>query len=79
MEMNDKLKKIPEYDVLGKQCWNPQGVAQAVGVHKNTVLRWIKKTMEGSLNLPIMRAPVDGSNVYIPIDDFLVWYGYTQN
>lgn len=79
MQMNDTLKAIEVHNILGRQCWDTKGVAKAVGVHRNTVLKWIRKTAEGKLDFPFMRAPVKNSDVYIPIDDFLEWYGYTQN
>lgn len=73
--------KVPEVTgktrtVLGKECWTPKQAAEAVGVNRNTILNWARKTKKGELDMPLLSAPIKRSAVYVPIDEFLDWYSY---
>ena len=71
--------KLPTVDVLGKKCWTPTTSAKALGVNRNTIINWARKTKKGLLNMPIISAPVPRAKVYVPVDDFLAWVNYGQN
>lgn len=71
--------KLPTVDVLGKKCWTPTTCAKVLGVNRNTIINWARKTKKGLLNMPIISAPVPRAKVYVPVDDFLAWVNYGQN
>lgn len=62
---------------LGKMCWTSAAAcARELGIHRNTVEDWVKKTRDGAMDMPLMGIPVKGSRAIIPVDEFLAWYGY---
>ena len=79
--MKNELTKFPEVNgktrtVLGKECWTPKQAAEEVGVNRNTILNWARKTKKGELDMPLLSAPIKRSEVFVPIDEFLDWYSY---
>lgn len=79
--MKNETTKFPEVNgktrtVLGKECWTPKQAAEAVGVNRNTILNWARKTKKGELDMPLLSAPIKRSEVFVPIDEFLDWYSY---
>lgn len=73
-----KVKELPTVDVLGKKCWTPATCAKVLGVNRNTIINWARKTKKGLLNMPIISAPVPRAKVYVPVDAFLVWVNFGQ-
>lgn len=76
LELNDKLLKIPTETCCGVLCWTPKDAAKAIGMHKNTINGWIRKTKKGLLDMPFYSAPTKKSRSFIPIKQFLEWYNY---
>lgn len=75
-EMQEELKKMNPKPVLGKKCLTPKQVAKLIGVSKNTVLNWARKTKRGELDMPLMSAPLKRALIFIPISEFVAWYEY---
>ena len=63
-------------EVLGKLCWTAKMAAKAIGMKKGTILAWARKTRAGELDIPMYGGKVKGSAVFVPIKEFLEWYGY---
>lgn len=78
LELNDELAKIPTRICCGVPCWTPKGVAKAIGMHKNTVNGWVRKTKKGLLDMPLCSNPKMGTRSFIPIKRFLEWYNYVE-
>lgn len=74
-----KVKELPTVDVLGKKCWTPTTCAQVLGVNRNTILNWARKTKDGLLNMPIISAPVKRAKVYVPVEAFIAWVNFGQD
>ena len=79
--MENESTKFPEVKgktrtVLGKECWTPTQAAEAVGVNRNTILNWARKTKKGDLDMPLLSAPIKRLAVFIKSDEFLDWYSY---
>ena len=74
----DEIKNLPTVMVLGKKCWNPTTCAKVIGVNRNTVINWARKTKKGELDMPIISAPVARAKIYIPVDAFMSWVRYGQ-
>ena len=69
--------KYPVTRVLDKLCWTPATAAKAIGMKsKNTILNWIRKTKDGEMDMPFIGGKVKGSPAFIPVREFLDWYGY---
>lgn len=77
MEENE-INKLPTVTVLGKKCWSPATCAKVLGVNRNTVINWARKTKKGVLNMPIISAPVARAKIYIPVDAFMSWVRYGE-
>lgn len=73
-----KVKELPTVDVLGKKCWTPATCAKVLGVNRNTIINWARKTKKGLLNMPIISAPVPRAKVYVPVEPFLAWVNFGQ-
>lgn len=63
--------------ILGIECWNLDETAKVAGVHKNTILNWIKRTRKGQLNMPILGGKLPHSKIFVPIKEFMDWYELT--
>lgn len=79
MQLDERMKKIPRHIVFDKECWTPTGAAAAIGMHRNTIIQWAKKTVKGMLNMPMYKAPFPKAKISIPIQEFMEWYEYAQN
>lgn len=77
---NEKYLKIcakfPPKEVLNELCWTPSMAAKAIGMTKNTILNWARKTKNGEMDMPIRSARAKRHQVFIPVREFLDWYGY---
>lgn len=63
--------------VLDKLCWTPTIAAKAIGMKsRNTILNWVKKTRRGEMDMPFLGGRTKGALVFIPVREFLDWYGY---
>lgn len=78
MEYLKLCAKYPCKEVLGKLCWTPTIAARAVGVHRNTILGWARKTKAKELNMPLITPPIPRSRDFIPVREFLDWIGFTD-
>lgn len=76
MKLTEAMKKLPTKEVLGKLCWSPATCAKVIGVNRNTILNWIRKTKDGEMDMPFLGGKVKGSPAFIPVREFLDWYGY---
>lgn len=80
MRNEDYLKlcaKYPVTKVLDKLCWTPTVAAKAIGMKsRNTILNWVKKTRRGEMDMPFLGGRAKGALVFIPVREFLDWYGY---
>lgn len=74
----EEIKNLPTTTILGKKCWSPETCAKALGVCRNTVINWARKTKSGELNMPMISAPVARTKIYIPVDDFMNWVRYGE-
>ena len=74
----EEIKNLPTVMVLGKKCWSPATCAKVIGVNRNTVINWARKTKKGELNMPIISAPVARAKIYIPVDPFMNWVRYGE-
>ena len=72
-----EIDKLPTEMVLGKKCWTPKICAKVIGVNRNTIINWAKKTKAGKLNMPLISAPVPRAKIYVPRDAFLAWIDYS--
>lgn len=69
--------KYPVTQVLDKLCWTPTVAAKAIGMKsRNTILNWVKKTRRGEMDMPFLGGRTKGALVFIPVREFLDWYGY---
>ena len=69
--------KKSKIECCGKPYWTTASAcAKEIGMNRNTVESWVKKTREGALDMPIMGNPARRSHARIPVADFLEWYGY---
>lgn len=79
MKKKDKeISSLPTINVMGKKCWSPATCAKVIGVHRNTIINWARKTKAGELNMPIISAPVPRAKIYIPCDPFMAWVIYGE-
>lgn len=70
------LRNLPCVFVMGTRCWTPQTFAMVMGVSRNTVLNWARKTKRGEMNLPIISSDKAKSRVYIKVDEAIDWANY---
>lgn len=70
------IDKLPTVDVMGKKCWSPATCAKVLGVNRNTIINWARKTKRGLLNMPIISAPVPRAKIYVPCEAFMDWVQY---
>lgn len=73
-----EIETLPTVTVLGKKCWSPASCAKAIGVNRNTVINWARKTKRGLLNMPLISAPIPRAKIYVPVDDFMAWVHYGE-
>jgi hypothetical protein len=78
-QMNRTIRESKKRLVMGVDCWTPGECARVIGVSRNTVLGWARKTKAGRLDMPMMSAPIKRALVFIPVKAFLDWYGFPQN
>lgn len=71
-----KIKELPVVWVLGKKCWTPATFAKVLGVNRNTVINWARKTKKGELDMPIISAPVPRAKIYIKADEAIEWVNF---
>lgn len=77
MRKSDKnIENLPTVDVMGKKCWSPATCAKVLGVNRNTIINWARKTKQGLLNMPLISAPVPRAKIYVPVDAFMDWVIY---
>lgn len=76
MKLSKELLKLPTKEVLGKLCWSPKTCAKVIGGHKNTIINWAQKTKQGLLDMPLISAPVPGSPIHIPREEFVKWMSH---
>lgn len=76
MKLTEAMKKLPTKEVLGKLCWSPSTCAKVIGVNRNTIINWAKKTKQGLLDMPLISAPVPGSPIHIPREGFVKWMSH---
>lgn len=74
----EEIKNLPTVMVLGKKCWSTATCAKVIGVNRNTVINWARKTKKGELNMPMISAPVAHAKIYIPVDPFMNWVRYGE-
>lgn len=72
------IKNLPVKWILGKKCWTPTTFAKVIGVNRNTVINWAKRTKKGELDMPIISAPVPRARIYIKVDEVIAWVNYGQ-
>lgn len=77
-QMNRTIRASKKRCVMGVDCWTPAECARVIGVCRNTVLGWARKTKAGRLDMPMMSAPMKRSLIFIPVREFLEWYRYSQ-
>lgn len=77
-QMNRTIRESKKRCVMGVDCWTPTECARVIGVNRNTVLGWARKSKLGQLDMPMMSAPMKRSLIFIPVREFLAWYGFPQ-
>lgn len=76
--LDPNCENIPTETIMGKKCWDAATTAKVAGVCKNTVVHWAKMTAEGRLDMPVVRNPVRGSKIWVPVKEFKEWFDYYQ-
>lgn len=72
------IYELPTVNVMGKKCWSPATCAKVIGVNRNTIINWARKTKAGELNMPLISAPVPRAKIYVPRDAFMAWVHYGE-
>lgn len=72
------IYELPTVNVMGKKCWSPSTCAKVIGVNRNTIINWARKTKAGELNMPLISAPVPRAKIYVPRDAFMAWVQYGE-